>query len=263
LNTSKLSQVLPSVRRVPRLPVEPELAERLTAIAEQAHEQASRNRPPRSEDEVVFEDGWRVGGAVVRAQSAAERYLSEKLSETPLPVFRKMVKGDRNGGALRKAIDTLVTQLPDSDDHPPFAQVRAHYCYGDPRANGNEAGTPEEIEQRQRREDQWTEQRSPMAMKAVLVDWQQRMDELSPLTGTGRTEISAERHFVDRLAHYWTDELGACLTLSRGERRQGGEDVRQSGLFPDFVRAAAEMIPREFRPHTFETAIEQIVGRKT
>ena len=101
-----------------------------------------------------------------RAQEAAEWYVAAKHFETALPEFRQAVK------TLRKAVGGLVALLPDTDDNPPFAQMRALYCYGDPTANGNKAGT--EMEQR---EDHWDERLSPMAVKTALVRWQQLIDD--------------------------------------------------------------------------------------
>jgi hypothetical protein len=195
-----------------------------------------------------------VGLCVPKALNAANWYVSEKYYEAAPPEFR------REARQLRKAIGKFQDLLPDTDEHPPFAQMRALHCYGDPGANGNEDGTPEEIEEWHRREDDWDERLSPMLMKKALIAWQGLLADVIGATGTGRTEIAAERGFVSRLAHYWTNELQAPLTAGRGET---GKAVRNSGFFPEFVRTAAEIIPQGFRPHTFETAIEQILARET
>jgi hypothetical protein len=89
------------------------------------------------------------------------------------------------------------------------------------------------------------------------------MNTLLPMTGTGRTEVVAERAFVRSLARYWTEELGARLRISRGDGGYGEKSSEQSGLFPDFVHAAAEIIPPEYRPVSWDHTVREIVEQKT
>jgi hypothetical protein len=74
--------------------------------------------------------------APVRAQAAAEHYVSEKAFQTSLPEFRRMISG-KNKASLRHAVEQLKGHLA-TGAVPPFAQMRSAYCYGDPNFNGLE-----------------------------------------------------------------------------------------------------------------------------
>lgn len=125
--------------------------------------------------------------------------------------------------------------------------MRRLFCYGDPEANGLEEKGQEEIDRQFKLEDEWDARLSPEVIRTALNTWLGLMNDLSQWAGRGKSPITAEIQFVVSLAAYWTDELTAYLSDSRGETA-GDKTNRQKGNFADFVRAAAEVIPPTYRP---------------
>ena len=82
------------------------------------------------------------------------------------------------------------------------------------------------------------------------------MDELSDKTGRGRSPITAEKNFVRVLAHYWEEELGAKPVNSR-------HLSEQSGLFANFIREAAKIIPKAYRPNSWDQAIREVLKKNS
>ena len=77
--------------------------------------------------------------APVRARRAVEIYLSDKAFETALPHLRRMLKAFLAAPAVdaHRTIERFTHLVGSSSDIvPPFAQMRALYCYGDPSFNG-------------------------------------------------------------------------------------------------------------------------------
>lgn len=238
-------QVLPSARIVPRLTVPKHCEDRLTIIASDAYRLAhgDPSAPDIEPLAVLF--------AVVRARSAAQFYVSEKAFESALPAFRKMLRD----GELRKAMDTLRENLG-TDAEVPFAQMRSLFCYGDPQSNGLQDAIPKEVKQHQEREDLWDAKFSTERFRELLEQWQTLMDELHGLTGVGRTPILAERGFVSALASYWASEL-ECEVANAGQYAYSPE-AKQARNFVSFVHTAAEIIPEEYRPSTWDHAIRAV-----
>jgi hypothetical protein len=246
-----VSQVLPSARIIPRIIVPDNLKGRLTEMASQAYGRYHRDSDTNSDTEP-----FAVSMAPVRVQSAVEFYVSEKEFEMKLPAFRKMLRD----GDLRKATNALSRALGSSDTLPPFAQMRSLFCYVDPNSNGLEYGGPEQIKQRQEREDLWDTRFSAARLGELLGQWQSLMDQLHRLTGAGRTPIMAERGFVSALARYWTGELGCKLYSARAHSFfKEGVEAKQAGAFANFVRAAAEIIPTNYRPTAWDHAIREVI----
>jgi hypothetical protein len=237
-----VSQVLPSVRIIPRLTVSDDLGNRLTELALTAYRRSHRN---------ADQEPLAVIIAPVKACSAAQFYVSEKEFETDLPTFRKALRD----GELRKAINTLRDNLK-SDALPPFAQMRSLFCYGNANSNGLEDVSSQEITQRQEREDLWDAKFSAARLEELLGQWQLLMDEIHRRTGAGRTPITAECTFVRALATYWTDELG-CKVDGAGVSAYSAE-AKQARDFVSFVRSAAEIIPEAYRQPTWDHAIRAV-----
>jgi hypothetical protein len=176
-----VSQVLPSARIIPKLTVSEDLKSRLTEMASKAYR--------RMHGDFDMET-FAVSMAPIRAQSAAQHYVSEKEFEMELPTFRRVLRD----GDLRKAIDALSGVLG-SDTLPPFAQMRSLFCYGDPCSNDLEDASSEQTKQRQRREDLWDPKFSAARLGELLGQWQSLMNELRRLAGSGRTPIVAKCTF--------------------------------------------------------------------
>jgi len=248
----RLRQALPNARAIPKLIVPGEWRDRLINLASKAY----RRQHSRFESEP-----FSVMFAPVRALDAVRFYISEKEYETKLPSFRKTLK----------AAKTLSTKTPretiegicdlagtTSDAAPPFAQMRALFCYGDPHSNGLDSDDADEIGRQCEREAIWDATLSPAvllngdirqeALRKALRQWLALMQKLHGMTGRGRSPIAAEINFVATLAHYWRYELKAVLGNSRSENYDHAEPRRQRGIFADFVRLSAEMIPPEYRP---------------
>ena len=222
MTEQKLTQVLPRIREIPRLTLSEEDSEGLQAIASRAFHQ--NKGECEHEPLAVIE-------APIKALAAAENYVADKLSQTELPQFRKMLRA----GDLRKALETL-SRCPDA--FPPLAQLRALYCFGDPSFNGLETEDAGQLKKQFEREDSWRVGWNFLAELSKLMD---RLEELA--RGT-RPSKAAERTFVSTLACYWTNELELAL----GNSRVGGPPGAnvETGLFADFVRKAATLIPRQY-----------------
>jgi hypothetical protein len=268
----KITQVLPTVRFMPTLPVSSALAAELIDIVDQAlarggkgvagFEQSGRDLFPS-----IF--------APDKAQQAAEFYVSAKQYETPLPDFRKTVDRKKKG-SVAHAADALL-KLLQSENEPPFAQMRALYCNADPTVDGldgpdEQADLPDEADQES--DDQpydddsnepetiWHAKYSPDALRDILSQWLGLMDELHKQSGGGRTPVAAEIRFVEWLAGYWLNDLG--LSLSSGRGTPGDDNSHdQHGTFAEFVRKAAEIIPPSLRPHSWDHAIRENLPDKT
>jgi hypothetical protein len=239
--------------------------DRLTDLAAKAHQ---RRHGPFEEEplSVMF--------APVRARRAIEFYISEKAYETGLPHLRKILKA-ANKFSTKAPSEAIVRFCrlagTTSDAVPPFAQMRALFCYGDPSSNGLESNDADEIRRHQEREDIWTASLSPAvllngitkvgqeALGEALAQWLALTRELHEMTGKGRSPIAAEINFVAALAHYWRHEVKAVMGNSRSKNYCSDEPWRQRGLFADFVRASAELIPPEYRPHSWDRAIRSVL----
>jgi hypothetical protein len=137
-----------------------------------------------------------------------------------------------------KAVNKLSTNVPreasikfcklvgtESDALPPFVQMRALFCYGDPHSNGLETDDVGEIRRQREREDTWTSSLCPTVVldplaedetqEIALRQWLVLASELQRMLGSWRSPIAAEVHFVAALAYYWQHELGAVLGNSR------------------------------------------------
>jgi hypothetical protein len=252
--TTRLTQILPSTRWIGRLhDLEDDAKDRLTAIAMKAYRRAHPAATNGSDDVEPLE----VIMAVNKAKAAAEHYISAKQNEIPLSEFRSQV-GRNKSGSLRQAVDQLLPFLI-SDALPPFAQMRAQFCYGDPNANGNEDCDDETLARWNEKEDLWKNRYGVNAIKEALTEWQALMCTVHTATGTtGRPPVTAEVSFVSHLHYYWTHELGAKAVDSRG----GGSANQQQGLFAEFVREAEKIIPKGLKPHSLDHAIKTVLGRK-
>ena len=212
--------------------------------------------------------------APVRARRAVEIYLSDKAFETALPHLRRMLKAFLAAPAVdaHRTIERFTHLVGSSSDIvPPFAQMRALYCYGDPSFNGLETEDGETIRLQCEREKRWATTLSPSVLlehkfgqpeipiEAALGEWLSLARQLLTITGTGRSPIVAEINFVAALAHYWRYELQAVLANSRSKNHCADEPWQQRGLFADFVRASAEMIPLEYRTSSWERAIRGVL----
>lgn len=251
--TKSINQVLPGIRMLPQLKVSEELASELIDIAGRAYRLANS---------YACGDANALAAifAPARAQQAAEFFVSEKHYETSVPNFRSILAGKGKDGQLRRMVSKLSDFLDGADYQVPFVQLRALYCYGDPQSNGNAFKGAEELEEQNRRISEWAEEFSPSAIRAALIKWSELMDEcLVQTRAAGAPEKTAERNFVAHLGGYWRSELKARPGNSRAESAEG---YRQTGLFAEFVRTAAKIIPMEYRPDSFEHAIRGEVERR-
>jgi hypothetical protein len=274
----KITQVLPTVRLMPTLPVSKELAADLIDIVDQALARSGKGVAgfePSGRD--IFPSIF----APNKAQQAAEFYVSAKRYETPLPDFRKTVDRKKKG-SVAYAADALL-KLLQSEDEPPFAQMRALYCSADPTVDGldgpdEQPDAPEEAEEPEdddrpydddtgEPEGIWRAKYSPDVLRDILTQWVALMGELHKRAGggsksPGRTPVDAEIRFIDWLAGYWQNDLG--LPLSSGRGTSGDENSHdQQGTFAEFVRKAAEIIPPSLRPHSWDHAIRENLPKKT
>ena len=249
-NQKPLTQVLPNARIIPRIKflsrselkngevatdknVHPDIDDKLFDIALKAYAKAN-NKP------VAYYDDKDKPLAVIfapeRALDAANHFVSEKAFETSLPDFRRLI-ADTGKASLKRAIVGLLKKMP-TDVSPPFPQMR------------DLAGARE-----------WRNKLNPAMVRRALERWLELMGELSNKTGRGRSPITAEKNFVRVLAHYWKKELGASLGNSRGYANREKE-FEQKGLFADFVRTAAQIIPEKYRPKSWDHAIRAITASK-
>jgi hypothetical protein len=233
-------QALPSTRLIPKLALSEDLRQRLKQIASEAYSRRHGDSKP-EHIAVIMAPG--------KARRAAEFYVSEKEFESDLPTLRNALRD----GDLRKSVERLSSNVV-SDTLPPIAQMRQLFCYGDPTSNGLEDGSSKEIKHRYEREKIWDTRFSAKRLVEHLAQWKSLMDELHRRAGKGRTPITAERVFVSALATYWTRELGCSVagTYAYSVEAKQGRD------FVLFVEAAAEIIPDQYRPSTWDHAIRAI-----
>jgi len=207
--------------------VSPKVSEQLEEIAFKAYTLAKKKEPLIADDISIA-----VLLAPSKAANAAANYVSEKAFETTLPDFRKLV-AKKGKASLREAATNLLKKMPASGS-PPFPQMREL------------VGEPE-----------WRVLK-PSHVRRALTEWIELMDQLSTMAGRGRSPITAETNFVSALAHYWTRELGATLGNSRAWANRPKE-FEQKGLFAIFVREAGQIIPKEYRPSSWDHAIRRAI----
>jgi hypothetical protein len=265
---AKLSQILPSVRDSQHLELSDDIANALIEMASTATMPA--DLPPEQRQEslaAIF--------APNKARQAAEFYVSEKRHEIKLPDFRKMVNR-KSKGSLAALVAELASRL-DNDSTPPFAQMRSLFCTGDPTTDGFDKSsdgeddepvtheTDEAYDTSSDPEDEWSATYSPAVVKAALDRWLELLDGLYVHAGggaaPGRSPNEAENKFVDLLASYWQSELKLPLSSGRGVQ-PGSDDHDQQGPFANFVRKAAEIIPEQYRPYSWDRAIRSNTGKK-
>ena len=276
----KLTQVLPAVRFMPKLEVTKELAAELIDIVDRA---LVRNGKVAAGFDPSGQDIFPSIFAPEKAQRAAEYYVSTKLSEIPLPAFRKIVDRKKKG-SVAFAVDQLLKSLQNEND-PPYAQMRALFCGFSPAVDGLDANSEDlaveesapDHDDRPYEDDSlepegiWRAKYSPDVLGDILTHWLNLLDELHKSAGggskaPGRSPVDAEVVFVSWLAAYWTD-LGLPLSSGRGDP-SGASLQDQQGLFAEFVRKAAEIIPvqkipKERRPASWEHAIRENLSKKT
>ena len=120
-----LTQILPSFRFMPTLPIEKELAEELIGIVERAMARAGKA--------ITLAEHML---APKKARQAAEFYVSTKENETSLPEFRRIIgrnKKDSKKGSIAAAAADLLELLKDGTQ-PPFAQMQTLFCSSEPAA---------------------------------------------------------------------------------------------------------------------------------
>ena len=263
----KVTQILPSIQFMPTLEVDGKLATALIEIVDLAL--TNNGTPERAmAKNVKPEDSFGQSSndeisphalASGRARRAAEFFVCCKEHETPLPVFRQMLDRQKKGSLA--AVTAQLLALLENDIQPPFAQMRTLYLSSEPAEDGlgksKDGDEPEEI---------WTAQYSAEVMKSHLTRWLGLMDELFKMSGggtkaAGRSTIDAQINFVGWLADYWKRELGLPLSSSRGVAAEGNTHGQQ-GLFADFVRKAAEIIPEKQRPPSWDHAIRENLQEK-
>jgi hypothetical protein len=272
----KLAQILPAVRRMPKLPIETAWASALTDLVVKA--MVANGRAESATVELGDEPIASLF-APARAQFAAEFYVSAKQNQTSLPNFRKMVDREKKH-SLAAAVDHFLS-LIQHDSQPPFPQMEALYCNADPaidgldKSGGDVEGSketphcvnPDDYDDDRREPARiWREKYSPTILKLVLIEWRRLLVELSKRAGSGpapgRSPIEAEIMFVSMLAAYWSGELRLPVSSGRGAPAPSN-DHDQQGLFANFVRICAEIIPEDFRPRSWDHAIRITCGEKT
>jgi hypothetical protein len=272
----KLTQILPTVRYMNRLNVEEALAAQLIEIVEAA---LAKNGKLHLEFDQAGKDIFPAVFAPGKAQAAADFYVSAKQTETSLPDFRKMLDRGRRG-SVAFAVDQLLKHI-ETDNHPPFAHMRALYCDEDPGVDGlaeatedggddpeaPETDDPEYDDDSNEPEGIWRSKYSAEAMKDALSEWLRLMEELHKragggLSAPGPSPKDAEIAFVGWLVSYWHGELGLPLVSGRGKPADDNTHDQQ-GAFADFVRKAAEIIPEGLRPHSWDHAIRKNLPEET
>jgi hypothetical protein len=114
---------------------------------------------------------------------------------------------------------------------------------------------------------EWRTKLSPVIVREVLRRWAELMDQLSSMTGSGRSPLTAETKFVGALAHYWKKELGAKIMNSRAiskslPKLRSSHAYEQGGLFAKFVRESARIIPKTYRPGYWDQAIRNVIEKR-
>jgi hypothetical protein len=269
----KLAQILPAARRMPKLPIETAWASALTDLVVKA---MVANGMAESATVELGDEPIASLFAPVRAQFAAEFYASAKLNQTSLPNFRKMVDRGKKD-SLTAAVDRLLS-LIQHDSQPPFPQMEALYCNADPAVDGldRSGGYVEKPDEDATTDDYdddqsepvgiWRERFSPAKLRTILTTWLDLTDQLSKRAGNGpapgRSPIEPEIMFVSMLAAYWSGELRLPVSSGRGAPAPSN-DHDQQGLFANFVRICAEIIPEDLRPRSWDHAIRIVCGEKT
>ena len=243
-----------------------DIEEQLTAIALSAYKVA---HPAEYNLQSTDADGFQaepfaVTSATTHALEAARHFVSEKAYQQRFPDFRASISGKKKG-SLRQAVEVLSAHLG-ATELPPFYQMRNLHCFNDPEANDPKANDPGAAAML-RKERLWHLRHSPEAVASTLRLWLELMDDLHDRVGKSKMPVTAEVWFVARLAAYWEHELRASIQDSRGGPRKRDTNAtanRQKGLFADFVRAAAELIPREHRKEviSWDHAIKIAIRRK-
>jgi hypothetical protein len=210
------------VRKIPRISISNKLANELGDIAVRAARRQSRKRW-NEETEIYIH-----ATAALTVEKAISDFVSQMSYEIPLPEFRAMVGPN---GKLAKSIKELNKHLA-SEKAPPFEQMRSLYCFGDPESDGLSVRNV-------KHEKTWRNQFNPNVVKAALEIWLNLLGQLHKRMGRGRSPNSAQADFVRQLAGYWKEDLKAPLGSSRSA------DYGQTGLFAEFVFAAARGIPEK------------------
>ena len=249
----RLTQALPDARIIPRIRfltreekkkgivpddknVDPDVADKLSNIALKAYARA--NKKPLAH----YDDDEPVAVILLptRALDAVNHFVSEKEFETALPDLRTMI-ANKAKPSIKRAIANLLEKMP-AGGAPPFPQMRRLYCSG----GGSE--------------DEWERKFDPRIVREALTRWIELMDQLGRVTGGRRPPIIAEKNFVGALALYWKDELGAQLGNSRSDFAQPNKPA-QKGLFADFVLEVSAIIPKAYRPSSWDHAIREILEK--
>jgi hypothetical protein len=100
----KVSQVLPAVRRLPRVKITPALVEQIDQIVSRAEK---RNRKDHGDEERKIFSAVSAALAVARVESAISFFVSEKENEVTLPDFREMLTVN-NRASVAWAINNLL-----------------------------------------------------------------------------------------------------------------------------------------------------------
>jgi hypothetical protein len=234
------------IRLIPRTRIPDDLAGKLGDVAVRAAT-LRKNTPLDPESDAAT---FLHAGAALIVDKAINHFLSQKAHGLPSAVLRKETG---RSSALVVAIKTLLKQLS-AGDVPPFEQMRALYCYGDPDSDGLNADE-------RKNETVWDRQLSPSALVASLGQWLELLGKLHKLAGKGRQPITAQRDFVRELADWWRREVLTDMTASIGSSRGVPEQLRETargerGFFATFVKTASEGIPG--RSLSWDQAIREI-----
>lgn len=238
------------IRKIPRLKIPSDLAGVLGDIAVRAAT-LRKNRPLDSESEAAI---FLHGTAGLQVENAINHFLSQRAYELPLAELRKKTAPSSD---LVASINSILGQLA-AEDIPPFEQMRALYCYGDPDSDGLDTDE-------RKKESIWDRQLSPSALAASLRQWLELLGELYKRAGKGRQPITAQIDFVRELANWWRQEVKADVTASLGSSRADYTTPQpqksQRGLFAQFIQTAAEGIPGN-EGLSWDRAIRQISEEK-
>jgi hypothetical protein len=266
---AKITRVLPTVMFMPTLPVPAAIAHDLTEMVDRALE---RMKGVDAEFDPAGKAIFASIFAPDRAQRAAQFYVTTKQHQVALPDFRKVVDRKKKGSIAAAAANLL--DLLQSDNQPPFAQMRALYCSMDPSVDGLDEPSdaeelPEPLSDGEKEapydhdssdpEGIWRAKYTPDVMRDILTQWLGLMDELYKQAGggkAGRSSSEAEINFVSWLAAYWHGELGLPLSSGRGAPPDRNLHDQQ-GSFAQFVRRAADLVPAKYRPYSWDHAIRE------
>ena len=248
---TRLTQALRDVRIIPRvrfrswtevkkgIRVHPNVADELERIAFEAYARAHKKAVADYDNNISIA----VILAPIKAANAAAHFVSEKEFETTRPVFRRLI-ANTGKASLKRAAISLLEKMP-RDGSPPFPQMRE-------LASASE----------------WRTKLNPAIVREMLGRWVELMNDLNSMTGSGRSPLTAETKFVGALAHYWKEELGAKIVNSRTisttlPKTRSSHAYEQGGLFADFVRESAKIIPKTYRPSYWDQAIRKVIENKS